>query len=132
METATATAEFTIEKTPSGWGHLVHNGCGNWTSFVDPTDLRVRWYEGTHRCGPPGTEWHTGRPATVEDHRTETPTAVAAWVRAMNVYVGTRPEELLTDDTVWPAIEELARTFWGRFPQLMHRAEAHANAPLCD
>lgn len=123
MGTATATAGFSIETTESGWGHVQHEACGNWTSFVDPTDLRVRWYMGSHKCGPPGTEWHTGMPATVEDHRTETPTALAAWVRAMDLYVRTRPRHVLTDETVWPAIEEFSRTLGVLFPQLLHRTD---------
>ena len=37
-------------------GHLHHETCGKWTSFVDPTDERVRWYVASDRCGPHGVD----------------------------------------------------------------------------
>ena len=125
MATATATAGFQLEVTSSGWGHLYHEGCDTWTSFVDPTDERTRWYEVTHRCGGPDTEWHESEPRR-DGHRSESPGATAGWLRSVSRYVGTRPEELLRDATVWPAVQELAQTLGDLFPDAFRGARQEA------
>lgn len=116
MDLPTITAGFQIETTDSGWGHIRHEECGKWTSFVNPTRERVHWYIDSHRCGPPDSEWHVSKSGATEAYRSESPGSTAAWMRSVSRYLDTRPPGLMTDPTVWPAIEELAHTLVERFP----------------
>ncbi|HET6921310.1 MAG TPA: hypothetical protein VFI46_17880 [Jiangellaceae bacterium] len=74
--TPEAAAEGFMVEAVGGRVRLFHD-CGNVVRISEHmTDPQLRWYLGTHRCGPVGSEWHIGitpkprewQPATSRAH----------------------------------------------------------------